>query len=528
MSSHYSFYDNVAQVIPYTRRYTYPTQSNRAWKSVIKVPPKNGQTFLNTSTTTPIRFELPAQGYMNTRNTFLQFDLAMGTTGSSTNLRMQNNVQCFMKRVRFTYGSLVVEDIREYHNLVRILTEGTGTNTSWVSDQVSINEGIGGIKMYPIAGLIYSAGNENPFMAVPENVRLSEIQCANITDNLHAVVPTYAQSTSQGSISGNGLFRRYCVQLALGTFQQNKLIPLKWMSSQLSIEIEVCTISTDCMASTGVVDNNMFYTLTNMAMLLELLEFDGAYDEEFLEEGLRKEGVPIKIASWDTFINTPANSTSQQILIPERNRSLKAVFVVQIPPSRNCCTATAFGSELAWDSSAFLESSANLSTATGLSTGALQDWQLRVGGKMYPANVVRCNNGSLTNGAPEAYMEFAKALNIVGDYRLSTGISASRWTRPLANATGQSCAIDFTGCREVNDTRDLENYVRGPSSFVIGIDLETSDGTEVSGLNGEEQNDLQLFINYTQAQSLSCYYLTYVFWDGLLILKENNLLTTIK
>ncbi len=218
------------------------------------------------------------------------------------------------------------------------------------------------------------------------------------------------------------------------------------------------------------------------------------------------------------------------MLVPERNRSLKAIFCVQLPPQRAVATDLGAGNSVgAWDSHAFLESSSAISTATGLTAGNLQDYQWRIGGKYYPAQRVLCNQtATLTNGAAEAYLEFQKALNIVGDYRLSTGISAGRWTRPLAAATGESCAVDFTGLTELTDITDQTPYIRGPSCFVISADLETSDGTEISGLNGEEQNDIALMINYSAAQSATCFYNVYVFYDALLVLRENNLVELIK
>lgn len=506
MASHFKFYDGLGEAVPFSARYSYPTQANRAWKSAIKIPPKNGGTFDSQTTGTSIRFELPAQGYLNTRHTYLTFDLQLTAATAAANARVQNNIQSIFKRVRILYGSLVLEDIRDYNVLVRMLTEGATNNVSGVSDQGSIADGIGGIKM---------AFNNPADMTNLEtgliNTRLMEIQSSKFSVGTSEFV-------QRGAVNDGP--RRYQVQLALGLFQQNKYLPLKWMASQLAIEIELAPYE-ECIAQKvpfAVGDN---YTLTNMAILAELLEFDGSYDQAFLE-GLRGDGVPIKFSSWDTFLYTPSQSDSQTLLIPERNRSLKGMYCVQLPPRRVVSGQAA----RPWDSHAFLESSSGLSTDTGYASGFLKDFQWRIGGKYFPSQPVVCGTNRALGGA-EAYCEFAKAMNIVGDYKLSTPQNSVRWSRPTATGAGESICIDWEGL-ESSVTADISSTSLGPSAFVIAADLETSNGSEVSGLNGEEQNDIALMIKYSAAQSQTCYYNVYVHYDALLILRENNLVELIK
>lgn len=91
MSSHYLFSDGVGEVVPFNAKYSYPTQASRTWKSVVKVQPKNGSSFTGNGGTL-IRFELPAQGYMNVRNSALTFDLNLAVNAAGANARFQNNV----------------------------------------------------------------------------------------------------------------------------------------------------------------------------------------------------------------------------------------------------------------------------------------------------------------------------------------------------------------------------------------------------------------------------------------------------
>lgn len=425
----------------------------------------------------------------------------------------------WIKRARWVYGSLVGEDIRNYNVLVRKMTEATGTNNTGVSDQTSITDGIGGIRMV--------VKNDGGFMNV--NVRSTEIQVAR---------QNYF-SKNVGVPGAVDIPRRYQVQLALGLFQQTKLVPLKWMASQVAIELEMADFN-ECCCHSGVPDSSDSYEISNLNFVAELLEFDGTYDTAFLE-GLRGGGVPIKFSSWDTFIYTPSPSTTQTILVPERNRSIKGAFCVQLPPARavsdeilsNPANTAGPKIRIPWDSHAFVESSANLGgnmwpglAAPYCDNGWLANFQWRLGGKYYPSQAVQCGDMSKSNGGVEAYQEYAKALNIVGDYRLSTALNSNRWCRMAGQGTNASVIADWYGL-EAPDVGVA--FQTGPACFVIAGDFETSDGNEVSGLNGEEQNDIALSITYGGGpQNPSFTYNVFVHYDVLLILKDNNLVELIK
>lgn len=528
MSSHFKFHDGMGEVVPFNARYQYPTQANRAWKNLVKISPKNGSTFKSNMSTAPIRIELPAQGYLDTSNSFLTFDVAIQNRATTyKNTRFQNNIQSIFKRVRLVYGSLVLEDIADYNVIVRMMTEAAGTNTINQMDHSAVSEGIGGSMLTPSA-LTASTMCYN-------NTRAEFIQCS---DPLNS--DTNGRD-KRGLVSFNGQalnYRRYQVQLALGLFQQNKLLPLKWMASQLSLELELASFGEACCAETTAEDAmDTYYQLDNIAFLAHINEFDGSYDAAFLE-GLRGEGVPIKFASWDTFQDTPSGGNRQTLMIPERNRSLKAIFNVLVPNPRSGTGAGSTGGN-PHDSHAFLNS-CNTVTANGADppagkyAGFVQNFQFRIGGKMYPSQPIVCGSGGRPNGGAEAYIEFAKALNIVGDYRLSTPITPSRWQLTYSDATTgapsvRSHAVDWPTAEKAKDVNHSYHYGNGPSFFVIAADLETSRGSEVSGLNGEEQNDIALMIEYNdKTDQTVASYKTFVYYDALLVLRENNLVELIK
>ena len=62
----------------------------------------------------------------------------------------------------------------------------------------------------------------------------------------------------------------------------------------------------------------------------------------------------------------------------------------------------------------------------------------------------------------------------------------------------------------------------GSSCFAMAIDLETSQGTEISGLNAEEQSDISLIARYSAAQASGFIFDVFTYIDSMIVLRENN------
>jgi len=156
-------------------------------------------------------------------------------------------------------------------------------------------------------------------------------------------------SIQTGVVGATGLIptitvtRRYQVQLALGLLTQEKLIPTKYMASQLAIELTLDTPANCIIANMGTNWNTasnwqsaITYAVHNVNLIPEILEFDASYDTAFLQ-GLQNGGVPIKFCSWflkkaksrHTFLFSSALSNNVNLLIQERSRSVKSIFTVQ-------------------------------------------------------------------------------------------------------------------------------------------------------------------------------------------------------
>lgn len=127
-----------------------------------------------------------------------------------------------------------------------------------------------------------------------------------------------------------------------------------------------------------------------------------------------------------------------------------------------------------------------------------------------------------------------KALNVVGDYRLSSSVNSIRWCTPTTvdlvstdykydlttfGATGiaTSAAVTAPYCSTI-----------GAACFTAAIDLETSNGVEISGLNAEEQSDISFIGTWTGAQQTGYTLTVFTYYDAMLILRENNVLELIQ
>jgi hypothetical protein len=513
MASHYKWYPSSEEVVvPWNARYAFPSQANKAVKMTPRIPPKNGGPFYPGGV---IRLEFPAQGYVNTQNTTLEFDVTLTGWSDSTDTsvtRFQNNIQSIFSRARLLYGATPLEDIINYNVIVRALTEWTATNQEGCMDQTSVAEGIG--------GTVFGVGGDDSTR--PVNARQTYIQGIDFTATTGAgYVPNRLDQND--SNANKACTRRYQINFAFGLFTQDKLLPTKFMASQLAIELSLanaasCIFTQPVTALTGT---NPSYIVSDVNLIPEILEFDASYDAMFLK-GLREGGVPIKFSSWHTYNFSSIQATSLNLLIQERSRSVKAIFAVQ----------RASPEVITKDSGALVFSSSNDGTADG--GGTLQQFQFRIGGRYFPSAPVQCSTqvgSAYSNGGAEAYVELAKALNIVGDYRLSTGVNALRWALPYQTITqGGTTALPVG---EADYSIDVKSYGKGgtpvvaatsgrssnvgSSVFGMAVNLETSSGVEISGLNAEEQSDIALIAQYSTAQAAGYAMDVYTYYDAMVL-----------
>jgi len=553
MASGLNFYPQVSQVMPWMASFPFPTEANKATKRTPRIPPKSGNNF---SPGSVIRLEVPATGYMNPNHTFLEMDVTMisavlnsGPAASPPNAntlttRFQNGIGSIFQRIRVMYGSTPLEDIPEYNELLRYLSDHTSTNTNGLMDQTSIADGVGG---YTVS----SDGAGANFGLV--NVRQKYIQgnCssfAGIADPGPNPTADFTNGASLGQVPGDssnpGMFttngqpvctRRYVISLMLGLLIQNKLIPVKYMASAFAIELTLANPQ-NCMivSSTGLVPAHPTalvsppsYGVTNVNLLPELLEYDNEFDNAF-QQGLATNGVPILYASWNKFSYSSGLGSNLTFHIQERSRSIKGIVCLQkrqVPG-------------YFWDTGAsFFDTSVD-------GAGTLQSFQYRAGGVYMPAAPVQTSapGSNKSNGAAEAYIENQKMLAIVGDYRLQTNASNLTWGLQSGIHGAQTGVLGEFDYKYTTTTLSLDNSPNlvevnsGNNAFCgdlpsqqfgMAMSFETTNGLEISGLNSQEQNDISITAIYSAPQvtgfsSTASAFNIFTFFDSLLVLKAFN------
>lgn len=313
------------------------------------------------------------------------------------------------------------------------------------------------------------------------------------------------------------------------------------MASQLAIEItlesaQACMFIAADSGARPSTSPGPSYTLSEVNLIPEILEFDASYDALFLK-GLQEGGVPIKFSSWHTFTYSTAGAANVNLQVAERSRSVKAIFAVQRRAPATFWT----------DSGALLFATTVQGGGVAVATHVtLQTFQFRIGGRYFPAAPVQCSDtigSTIPNGGAEAWIELQKAMNMVGDYRLSSSVNVTRWA--LSPSNELSNTVYGTSYPETDYTHSLTYWndgtprvfqVTAPSitagnsfaspvgsaCFAMSTDLETSNGIEISGLNAEEQSDIALLATYSSAQEQAFNIEVYCYYDSLMILRENN------
>lgn len=614
MSSTFKFHSNINEIVPWNAQYTFPSQSTKVSKQVVKLVPKNGQSFTRGQI---IRIEFPAENYLNPLNSVLQFDLTLtqptailrftiptlnadnwqvkpiqwtlnggaftGTGGSgmtiastyvnaagvtttptitatpsgagdiaglpvtfyqaSTGITFYNVIAAYnvagsgitlvsnwrfvyewpalpvatdvitvypnvglqrggahnlFNRVRIMYGSLVLEDLQQYATLVRMLFE-IGVQKDYAQSSGQILEGMAVATLQDTGSTM--SGNAGYITAQ---------QLGTATDLGQAIVPDTATAAD---LIAPGRPRTFCVNLASGLLSQKKLIPLKWLASQLVIELTLNS-EPDCLTSfshavAGVRANSLTaatVTLSNVNFIAEMLEFDSAFDSS-VWAGLKQMGIPLKFASWH-FHTFPITAGNTVIQIHERSRSIKSAFAV---------ARTSTGSYLAYDTDRFFHDlGADFDTTNGKLTNStpapISAFQWRVGGRYYPAQPVRC-----LYGAAEAYVELSKAVDNLGDYTRGCQISAYKWAANYLATSDQSLVNGVS--------TSASQWALGGESFIMSCAFENPDASPgtIAGINGEEQSDIALSIVTRNgvaptSKRLDCF----LYYDAVMVVQAGN------
>ena len=500
MSSHFLFHAEASEKVPFNAQYAFPSQATRVAKSVVKIPAKNGGPFQFNRA--PIRIELPADGYLDPLASYLAFTALM-VTKTNTSTRASNeyayftkNAQCLFSRLRLLYGSMVIEDIQDVDALCRMLTD-VGIGQDYLRSTGSITENLTTSDVYEAeSALDFTTSQMDPLGINDSGVRFAANKALDITET--KVVPGSDSTSLEKS-------RRFCISPLLGLLCQKKLLPLKWMASQLTIELTVNDPQNCIIWGSGYDSRTPDFRIEDVAYVAQLLEFDSSYDTAFYA-GLNSTGVPLLFSSWHrhTF-SLNSSFFSQQI--HERSRSVKSAYAVIRDVKRASPRVDGYN----FYHSIIGNAASTLPIGSDVLSAAVKEFQWRVGGRYFPSQPVKCDLG----GA-EAYMELLKALNVVGDYSTGNNIDYQKWSCTTdKNFTGKLAAFNSNG-----------KPYHGGTKFIMATEFESSNGFEISGINAEEQSDVALMFQAdgpaTWPVGISRKVDVFVYYDCMLIVRPGN------
>ena len=358
--------------------------------------------------------------------------------------------------------------------------------------------------------------------------------------NGHGAVPnnSIVQTLPSGVTIPAGVpftVKRYEFNMAFGLFTQDKLIPVYWLGSDLNIEITLATAANCIYQPVGPTQGYVqapTFQVGNVILLNESVKFDDSYDAKF-EEALVGGGVPIKISTWSWFRYSTQGGSTVNPQIQERSRSVKGIVVLQ----------TRGQDSFAVDNHA---SFFDTNTGYGITTDGttMQEYQYRLGGLYYPGAPVQNsqNVGSnFSSGGAESLIEMKKFLNTIGNFELQTNVNVLNWAIPaiINGPTNLLPEYDYSYSFLGNNAYGVPNVqlVESSTSCFAGnmpsccyascISFENSNGVEISGLNAEEQADIEFRGRWSSPQNINMSLDMFTYKDKMLIVRPNNTLDVI-
>lgn len=337
------------------------------------------------------------------------------------------------KRVRITYGGNEIE-LDDEHNTKAVLLKKIGASDGYRSGTGAIMEG-------NFSGFIHESDNN-----------ADQWERSTGGQSLRSEIVQRLLATHKTT--------RYVWRPDSDFLTNKKLLPFKWLTAQLQVELTLAPNEEVFQVDVGSTLKPS-YELQNVEMITEFVELGDAYDQAFFA-GMQAAPVALHFSSWHYF-SQAVTGREMWLNISDRSRSVKNAFAVirdtDLDYTRDPCL-------FYYDAAQYFDTGRLVSPASG-SESSVEEFQWRIGQRYIPSQPVNC-----TKGAPEAYMELQKTLNAYGDYTFNNGISCYDWSTHYDNTRGHC--------------------------FVIATEFEYTDyrpGT-VAGIDAQEMNDLVLRIKF--------------------------------
>ena len=473
--------------------------------------PNNGSTF--SAANNVIRIPLNTTGMLDGQHSYLQFDVQLGirvnpavgslaAAASPTMTTLDGDGQALIRRMRIEGSDgAELERIDTYnvlHSAMKHLQTGYGdhssTQLSALEHSVPNNRGGGRIVGQAAAGGVGNMGEvgTSAFPGAPGNPFVGPGQGG--ADATQPLAAGNVRNLAVGVQRGEGVFvssylvsdgnaapvgvdkvwtRRYCIKLMSGLLNNSKYVPVGFVAGggivlELTLDSEAnCVVTNGQTPTTGEL-NGLFYRVLNVTYNAQIVEMDTQFNQAFRAMLAEQGGIQWHAQTWRQHTyNIDGNTTSANVPITERSKSIKSLFSILRPGDQ-------FNQNQPTISNRSFNGETLNPAAAAVASGArnnLNSVQWKIGSNVYPSQ-------PLTR-PEEYYAELVKAMTSLGDTRNSTSITDQNYTQGYRSFTG----ADYNGSNVYRD--DIANVAAGITNCFdptrdadrslgfLGIDLET-------------------------------------------------------
>lgn len=417
-----------------------------------------------------IRFNLSSStAFLDPQLTFLKFTY---TNTSAVATQFDGSAHTVIKRLKITSksGGEDIENINEYGNLYNMLAD---LQLGWNYRATTGNmvEGFGnGSNFAPAAQPAVSVQGAKTWAQLQASLGLTVgiagacvIAAPPVAETaISAQVASLAVGTAPISIGINepslasGASATFCLPLMSSVIGQmnSKYLPL-FMTGDIQLEIELHP--RPCFTAIGDVAQPVIYTISNVELHTQLVEFESAVGNTLRAIGAVK-GLFIHSTSWKHYPSNLALASSNNLLINDRLRSVKSLLMSFRPSVTTNATRP----------------------VSCRSSIGMTGYQVKIGSQLYPPQAIAGNSTAVTKDTSEFFSETLKAVGCLGNSHNAGVIEKGSYCLEYAN-----------------DNHFGETGV--PARAVYGLDFDafTKQAIE-SGVNTINDNPINVMLTHVQ------------------------------
>lgn len=380
--------------------------------------PQGSNVYESTSGTRLIKIQLTGDEWLDPSTFRVSFDVVNKDDDNNKQLRVLGGPHSFFRRARLLAGGQVIEDIDNFNRVSEMLQMLKSKH----SRDNDVAEGF---------GRLWSEHRFNDVSVKPQSWTAGSVENAASYRSMRDL----RAATFRGIKANQS--QKVLFKPALGIFNQNKFLPIRYMPLTLELELvsnpndpiySTFQVAGDAAASTlPLIDINAGNTSTswrieNVEVKCDLIALDNALDNSYAEHLLSGKSLPINYNTFVSQMQTIMNMQKPNVNVTRALTRLKSVFVtldkdvesVYRPGLKNWNT---FWSPMSPEN-AIVAASVDNQSYQHEANGEF-NFNLQIGSKLYPEYPIRSHS--------EAFYQLKKTLGIQSSDVHSFDINARQY-----------------------------------------------------------------------------------------------------